>query len=356
MKKYLLFFTALIATTVTFTACSSEEDLAENAGQELEQERGVVKTEFTISIPQGTAGATRMTTATVQGQESGGVQAPVFRGIQDIYLYPLSDDATTLKTTDGASAMDLSKAITLFKGTATNPWYGAGSSTANNALAANALQAGSNSHLYKDVEIPVGTKSMMFYGEALRDANTDNFDNGCIKKNLATAGLKLSGIRFEPQSIYSSESTTSNGENIAAYMTAIAQAAGWRTTKDVVLATLYNNFTSTRAGSWINVKAIVQELYSNIYSRTTNGHTDETPNSVFAEANAIESAILNTSIGTTTKFVTSSSGSTLTFVADATLGTYPEDMRLPDGAAQISWDNSNSDPTKWKFNALTAIC
>ena len=29
-------------------------------------------------------------------------------------------------------------------------------------------------------------------------------------------------------------------------------------------------------------------------------------------------------------------------------------MRLPDGAAQISWDNSNSDPTKWQFNALTA--
>ena len=60
MKKYLLFFTALIATTVTFTACSSEEDLAENAGQELEQERGVVKTQFTISIPQGTSGTTRM--------------------------------------------------------------------------------------------------------------------------------------------------------------------------------------------------------------------------------------------------------------------------------------------------------
>ena len=34
---------------------------------------------------------------------------------------------------------------------------------------------------------------------------------------------------------------------------------------------------------------------------------------------------------------------------------YPtDDMGLPDGAAQISWDNSNSEPAKWKFTALTA--
>ena len=357
MKKYLMMFAALVATTLGFTACSSEDDLASAEQEGLVQERGVVKTEFTISIPHGTSGTTRMTTATVQGQESsGGAQAPVFRGIQEIYLYPLTGNATTLKTTDGASAANLPKAITLFKGTATTKWYGAGNSTQDNVLDNDALKANSNSHLYKDVEVPIGTKSLMFYGEAIKSANTNNFDNGCIKKNLSTTGLKLSDIRFEPQSIYNSESTTSNGNNIAAYMTAIAQAAGWRTTQDVALATLYENFTSTRAGSWTNVKAIVQELYLNIYSRTTNGHTNTDANSIFAEADAIESAILNTTIGTTsTKFVSSRSGSTLTFVADATLSSYPTvDMGLPDGAAQLSWDNTNTDPTKWDFKVLTA--
>ena len=355
MKKYLLMLADLFVAAISFTACSSEEDLA-NA--EEEQERGVVKTEFTISIPQRLSGVTRMTTAIVQGQETtGGEQAPVFRGIQNIFLYPLNNNATTLKTPDdGAAAMNLSKAITLFKGTATDKWYGPGNSTYDNMLDQDAIKSGSNSHLYKDVEIPIGTQSLLFYGEAYREANTDNFDNGCLKNNLGTAGQKLSQIRFEPQSIKSSNEVSSNGLNIAAYMTAIAQAAGWRTTTDVVLATLYDNFTGIRAGSWKNVKGAVQELYSSIYSRTTSGHVATDANSTFAEADAIADAILNTNIGTTNdKFVTSSSGSTLTFVSDATLQDYPtDDMGLPDGAAQISWDNSNSEPAKWKFTALTA--
>ena len=357
MKKYLLMLAALFVAAISFTACSSEDDLA-NAEEEQEQERGVVKTEFTISIPQRTSGVTRMTTATVQGQMSGNAQNPTFRGIQDIFLYPLPGSATYLKTTEGASATNLPKAVTLFKGTSANGWEGPSSNTNNNMIdgttSTYSSLNSSSSHLYKDVEIPIGTSSLMFYGEALRVENSTDFQNGAIKKNLDESSM-LSDIRFWPRGIVTSNVVSNNGKNIADYMTTIAKATGWRTTKDVALATMYERFTSTRAGSWRNVKAIVQELYSNIYSRTTNGHTDETPNSVFAEADAIESAILNTSIGTTTtKFVTSSSGSTLTFVADATLGTYPEDMRLPDGAAQISWDKSNSDPTKWQFNALTA--
>ena len=67
MKKYLMMFAALVATTVGFTACSSEDDLA-SAEQGQEQERGVVKTQFTISIPQVTSGTTRMTAAVVQNE------------------------------------------------------------------------------------------------------------------------------------------------------------------------------------------------------------------------------------------------------------------------------------------------
>ena len=355
MKKNFLMFAALVATTLGFTACSSDDDLA-SAEQEA---RGVVKTEFTISIPQRTSGVTRMTTATVQGQMSGNAQNPTFRGIQDIFLYPLPGSATYLKTTAGASATNLPKAVTLFKGTSANGWDGPSSNTSNNMIDAptstySSLNS-SSSHLYKDVEIPIGTSSLMFYGEALRTTSSTDFQNGAIKKNLDESSIKLSDIRFWPRGIVTTNEVTSNGENIAKYMTAIAQATGWSTTKDVALATMYERFTSTRAGSWRNVKAIVQELYSDIYSRTTNGHTDETPNSVLAEANAIKDAILDFTIGTTsTKFVTSSNGSTLTFVDDKTLGTYPEDMRLPDGAAQISWDNTNTDASKWQFNALTA--
>ena len=184
MKKNFLMFVALVAATLGFTACSSEDDLA-NAEQEA---RRVVKTEFTISIPQRTSGVTRMTTATVQGQMSGNAQNPTFRGIQDIFLYPLPGNATYLKTTAGASATNLPKAVTLFKGTSANGWDGPSSNTSNNMIDAptstySSLNS-SSSHLYKDVEIPIGTSSLMFYGEALRTTSSTDFQNGAIKKNL----------------------------------------------------------------------------------------------------------------------------------------------------------------------------
>ena len=75
MKKYLLMLAALFVVAITFTACSSEDDLA-NAEEEQEQERGVVKADFTISFPKQMSGTTRQSTAIVQGQST-----PVFRGI-----------------------------------------------------------------------------------------------------------------------------------------------------------------------------------------------------------------------------------------------------------------------------------
>ena len=47
MKKNFLMFVALVAATLGFTACSSEDDLA-SAEQDVQ---GTVKTEFTISFP-----------------------------------------------------------------------------------------------------------------------------------------------------------------------------------------------------------------------------------------------------------------------------------------------------------------
>ena len=62
MKKYLMVFAALVATTLGFTACSSEDDLA---GAEQEG-HGVVKADFTISFPKQMSGITRQSTEVVQ--------------------------------------------------------------------------------------------------------------------------------------------------------------------------------------------------------------------------------------------------------------------------------------------------
>lgn len=53
MKQSLLILVAIVSATI-LAACSSEEEVSGS------EERGVVKTEFTISFPQQMSGTTRM--------------------------------------------------------------------------------------------------------------------------------------------------------------------------------------------------------------------------------------------------------------------------------------------------------
>ena len=345
METKKAFWHAAIAAIAicSFSACaSSEEDELQNS----ENERGVVKTEFTIAIPQQLR--TRMAVEKVQGQVGSGntTQEPVFLGIQDIKLYPIKSPASSGDVND----YKLPNAVTLFRGATTEatPWYGPSSSTANNQIGQSALNSYNNSHLYQDVEIPIGTKSLLFFGQALRSGSDTEFTAGKLNPKFSwkegegnTTDFKLNDIRFEPQSIVGNNTVSDNGQYIATFMTKIAQAEGWSTSTNVALQSLYQSFTSINAGSWTSVKAAVQELYKQIYSRTTEGHGTEDPVSTYSEADSIKKAILNTTIGnTTTKFVTSNSGKELTFVSDETLKTYPrEDMLLPDGAARLTYDS-----------------
>ena len=89
MKKNFLMFAALVATTVGFTACSSENDLP----NEDPNERGVVKTQFTIAFPRKAVQGTRMAAGNVQLAPSD------FRGITDIELYPFMEASIDGNTT-----------------------------------------------------------------------------------------------------------------------------------------------------------------------------------------------------------------------------------------------------------------
>ena len=85
MKKIknmaLLGATALVGV-IGFSACSSDEEVGGNNGAAAAGE--TVKTAFTLSVPNQVAG-TRMAT-----NEAGENQSSNFNGIQDIYLFPLS--------------------------------------------------------------------------------------------------------------------------------------------------------------------------------------------------------------------------------------------------------------------------
>lgn len=311
--RLLLLMTLFVVSAISFTACSSEDDLA------ADQERGVVKTEFTIAFPRKAVQGTRMATDKVQLLPSN------FRGISSMELYPFTeatiDKDTKLKYTQ----------INLYDG-----------ETSNTLSGSNSFYLSTNSHLYQDVDIPLGTKTFMFYGVASK-TNEQAANVGELIPTKATVGQTLSSIKFSPSPICANPpiasgdetgtilSSTSNGGQIAAYLTSIAEAKAtdnntWATTDNVPLKSLYETFITMRAGSWANAMAVIKQIYAGV--KTSLSSDRQTTKDL---KTAIKNAILSNSN------VTENDGA-LSFT-DGAFGDYPKDLGLPDGAAYIMWDN-----------------
>ena len=316
MKKFLFMFAALIAATLGFTACSSADDLVENAEQE--QERGVVKAEFTISLPQK-VGNTRMNAATVQAA------GQAFRGIRNIELYPFTATASDVSASSTIPSM-----IPLLAGTTSGKTGASSTSNPNEITNSNALFSTSNSHLYQNVDIPLNTQSFMFYGEAI-PSDGDNAVNGALNKSVAANGTTLDAITFNLQQICPNSALGNNATAIATYITSIANANGWAASTNVPLQSLYQSFISMKAGSWASIKGAVQKLYTSLAGNTDGVST------------AIMGAINNDT------YVTSIDANVITF---KDLGNYPADIDLPDGAAYLKWQLKSGSTTDYEFVEL----
>lgn len=322
-KKYLFMLATLVATILSFTACSSEDDLS---GAEQEG-HGVVKTDFTISFPKQMSATTRQSVAIVQGQTS-----PVFRGINNIELRPFSLTKEAIIASSDLSSITAPTPITLTAGTATTIGKSGYSAITANAIdKTGVLYTTSNSHLYKDISIAIGTRSFMFYGVAPDETQPSGVYSAATHNGALTkaTGTTLGNISFSPAPIY----TTSNSEAeaIADYLTLIANANYGSGADKVTTLTYFPNLTSLKVGSWNSVKAAVQQIYSSVYNNT-DGLSEAIKTAILTKATD-NAGTENTSTGT------------LAFTATYT---YPANIGLPDGAASVLWDNTNK-----KFNAVT---
>lgn len=321
MKVFLM--AMLVTMTAFLTACNSEDSVTDAYAN---GDRGVVKTEFTISFPQTTTGLTRLGADVVQVPDGENVVA--FRGIKDIELYPFKD-----ATGDIDETTTVPTPITLFGGTVGQT---GASGTANNTITgSSALYSGSNSHLYKNVDIAVGTQSFIFYGEAATTSTQNAKEVGSLTKNVA--GTTLDDITFEPTPIFTGTSVGSNGEAVAAYLTSVANTEDangnkWSQSTNPGLQTLYQNFTSITTGAWANVKAAMQRVYTNLKASASANDLASTT----AMKNAICSAITNATYG-----VTVDTDGKLLF--SNTYGNYPADLGLPDGAAYVTWNATDKE-------------
>ena len=314
MKTKSVFLLAALAVVSLFSvSCSSDEDLTAN-----EEELGVVKTEFTIAFPRKAVEGTRMAGGTVQ------LEPGDFRGISEMKLYPFRVDNSNIAI-DKDTQLEFTQ-INLYDG-----------NTQNILANSNAFYQSTNSHLYQDVDIPLGTNMFLFYGIASK-TNELASAVGKLDATLPSVSSKLSTVKFSPSPICGTLTvgtdgelpSGSNGGLLATYLTSIATAKAaddnvWASTLNVPLKSLYDEFITMKAGSWTNAMAAVSKIYEGVKSSLTSDN-EKTQ----ALKTAIKTAILAHSN------VNEASGGGLSFAENA-FGGYPKDLGLPDGAAYIQW-------------------
>lgn len=261
--KNVFLFAAAMTFIGAFTACSSDdENIVENEELTLGDP---VRAQFTISIPLSSNHAdTRMSAATVQSAQN----INEFRGINDIKIFP----AAVMPGNFNASSI-LGKDISLT--TLMVP----SAQSVSNYIPNQGLLNGSNSVLYGDVQLQIGTRTFLFYGKAIGDApNEDltakNADYFFKYGHLNTTGLDVasggntSGFTFSPKEITTATKSDEKRTAICTYLNSIANAkvAGeggevWASSENVGYKNLYNNFTGMKAGSSTNLQVAVRDLY-----------------------------------------------------------------------------------------------
>lgn len=318
MKKVKFFGLAgiiLLASGAGFSSCSS--DSADPTGGTGVAGQ-VVKTQFAINIPYGNNSSanqakkvTRMTDAITQ--QSG----KPFRGISDILLLTFSGDPSSTGNKIATKVHKIGE---------------------DN----NAYDQDDYRRLYRDIDIPVGTDYMIFYGTA-KKANTtssftygktNNIDTYETETDLTKRNFKLSTITNVDFANHQAandiiaalndiaKSSGTDGTNAVAWADVIDSkydAVTWITKSERdFLKKYYEKFIKLSAGSQNSVKAFITKLKSILIGEGT-------------EADLSKKYL--------TKSIVDNCNAALTKIESLS---FPRDLSLPDGVAKIHWNSTNN--------------
>lgn len=331
MKRFQLFSLAsamILASAAGFTSCSSDSEDSLDGGSGVAGQ--VVKTQFYLNIPYagndegGNAKvSTRMTATNTQNNKN-------FLGLQDMQMYAFDGEATGITSTSTST-----KTIKL--------------GTSGNAPSKDDISTSTTSwrSIYRDIEIPLGTKSLILYAKASRTTTgssneKNNFQAGKLTNPYETANDKttLSNLNFSLNQIYKTDNFTSDGSVILEALNTVAKTKITTTSgselewanvgqstigtenERTALQNRYNNFVKATAGSANSVRLLITDLKNVI------------------KGNKLEDDQVM--------------AKTIVDNCDKALGkliskTFPGDFNLPDGVAQVSWDDKNKT-----FNFVSA--
>lgn len=255
-----------------------------------------------VSPSQSEGGITRMSPATIQGDNN-------FRDIQDLKLIPLNSEGNVA----GSMLQGLERVDDK------NYYFS-----------------------HQIIDLNIGTSRFLCYAKAKHDANPDPAKNGALTADFPSSLSDknyLTGISFTPKQISPSGVVTSDdylrARNLAGYLTSIATVEGW--TSYAKLNELYNLFTGNGnliAGSSANVKALVNKLYQQVNGLTIpDGNTDAQTAKTSILAKILDGVTYE---GSGNDLVITSLDGTSTTTSTTREG-YPGNIGLPDGAAAMRW-------------------
>ena len=329
MKKFRFFSFAsamLLASAAGMVSCSSDSIEPTGGSGATGQ---VVKTQFAINIPYGgnssTNQAKKVTRMTDEMTQQSGKP---FRGISDIVLLTFSDDPET------AGTINADKPISI--------------GTDGNAYSKDPYR-----RLYRDIEIPVGTNHMLFYGRASRTTE-NNFQAGKITdKGDKKTEKTLANISHELTPINSTADFTTDTE-AAKIINALNDIA-----KAKVTDTDGNDYTWATIGSktplptWLteNEKKFLAARYKEFTSLKAGSRT-----SVVEFIKNLKAALVGEISGTTIpddkKLTKAIYNQCVTALASIGSIDFPGKFNLPDGVASLSWIAGES---KFAYNAPNKV-
>ncbi len=321
---------AMLAAGSGFTACSSD-DVAGGGNTDSGVAGKMVKTSFALNIPySGKSG--RMTETNTQADNS-------FQGMKEMRLLAFDNSSTTKSI----------KKIVLANGT-----DGAFDKEVNKR------------YIYRDVVVPVGTTSFLFYGK--KDVNTstatgkdlmnEKFAIGSIIEPTALTDdpaettqkdeIELTNITFALDPIFTGGTydVASEGSSAKAVAKALADVYNaeyngttWRSletysgsdAKEKHASNLFKQFKDMKAGSAASVKAALEMLINSCGRDVPTGSDATASDMLQAVAMA----------ATTAK-------------ASLTTNTFPNDLGLPDGAAKGAFSTGTDGKGVFTYAAADA--
>lgn len=312
MKKLSSFFlmgTVALAGLGVMSSCSSDDlgnDSTTNPG-----ETKAVKTQFALNIPRANGG-TRMSDVNTQANKN-------FLGMQDIRMYSF------------------------------NAVPAAGStSTATFALAnIEGITATASSKIYSDVSVPVGTTHFLFYAHAPQGTtDAKKFELGVLDFTAPTTdATATNGISAALVAVKGTDATSET--DLLKILNDVAGVTGWATAADgTKLGKLYANFVKAKAGSANSIRITLQALYNSLSGVITA--TDDAQKTI---AENIRKEI--------DKSFTPTTGTdgyvTLAYKEGSAYSTYPNNINLPDGAVELSFNATSNKFAYATTSGLTGL-